>query len=52
MGSRDTFEELNRIVSQHRLQPAIDPTFACDQLTEALTYFKASRQFGKVALTY
>ncbi|MET0986445.1 MAG: NAD(P)-dependent alcohol dehydrogenase [Steroidobacteraceae bacterium] len=52
VGSRETFEDLNRIVTQHRLQPVIDRSFPRDQFNEAFTHFKASRQFGKVVLKY
>jgi NADPH:quinone reductase-like Zn-dependent oxidoreductase len=52
VGSRDTFEEMNRIIALHRLRPVIDRTFGRDQLVDALKYFKDGRQFGKVVLKY
>ena len=52
VGSRDTFEEMNRVIAQHKLRPVIDRAFRRDEFPEALRYFKEARQFGKVVLTY
>ena len=52
VGSRNTFEELNRVIAQHRLRPVIERTFRRDELVAALKYFKEARQFGKIVLKY
>jgi NADPH:quinone reductase-like Zn-dependent oxidoreductase len=52
VGSRQAFEELNRIVSLHGLRPVIDRCFHRDEFVDALRYFQESRQTGKVVLKY
>jgi NADPH:quinone reductase-like Zn-dependent oxidoreductase len=52
VGSRDTFEEMNQIITLHRLHPVIDRVFGRDQLADALTYFKDKHPVGKVVLKY
>jgi NADPH:quinone reductase-like Zn-dependent oxidoreductase len=52
VGSRDSFEELNRVMERHALRPVIDRVFPRDQFAQAVKHFKESRQFGKVVLRY
>ena len=50
VGSRVDFEDMNRAIAQHRLQPVIDKTFAFDDLPAALRCIQAGAHFGKVVI--
>src|SRR5205823_720114 len=50
VGSRASFEAMNRAVTAHRLKPRIDRVFAFDDAREAYTYFAAKRHVGKVVI--
>jgi NADPH:quinone reductase-like Zn-dependent oxidoreductase len=48
--SRDTFEEMNRAIEQHRLRPAIDRRFAFDDVAAAYKLVESGAHVGKVVL--
>lgn len=50
VGSRQTFEDLNRAVRVARLKPVIGRTFAFGQLREALEYMRNGSHFGKIVI--
>lgn len=50
VGSRDMFEAMNRVLSLHRIHPAIDRTFPFDEAREALHYLASGAHFGKVVI--
>ena len=50
VGSRQMFEDMNRLISQHRLQPVIDKTFAFDEARDALKYMESASHFGKIVI--
>jgi NADPH:quinone reductase-like Zn-dependent oxidoreductase len=50
VGSRQMFEDMNRLISQHRLQPVIDKTFAFDEARDALKYMESASHFGKIVV--
>lgn len=51
-GSRAHLLELNRAVDYHRLRPAIDKTFAFEDLPRALSYVDSGGGFGKVVIEW
>lgn len=51
VGSRATFEEMNRAIETHALRPVIDRTFAFDDAPEAYDHFAARRHVGKVVIS-
>ena len=51
VGSRQMFEDMNRLISQHHLKPVIDKTFAFDEVKDALKYMEAGSHFGKIVVT-
>jgi NADPH:quinone reductase-like Zn-dependent oxidoreductase len=50
VGSRDTFERMNRAVAQHTLRPVVDRVFAFEEAPDAFRYMAEGRQFGKVVI--
>lgn len=51
VGSRQMFEDMNRLVSQHHLKPVIDRTFEFDEVKDALKYMESGSHFGKIVVT-
>ncbi|MCS6984629.1 MAG: NAD(P)-dependent alcohol dehydrogenase [Leptospiraceae bacterium] len=50
VGSRHTFEEMNRAISVSHLRPLIDKVFAFEEFPEALIYLRDQKHTGKVVL--
>jgi NADPH:quinone reductase-like Zn-dependent oxidoreductase len=50
VGSRATFEAMNRAIALHKLRPVVDRVFGFNELGAALTYLGQGRHFGKVCL--
>jgi NADPH:quinone reductase-like Zn-dependent oxidoreductase len=50
VGSRVMFEDLNAVISEHRLQPVIDREFEFGEAREALKYMKSAKHFGKIVV--
>jgi NADPH:quinone reductase-like Zn-dependent oxidoreductase len=51
-GSRESFEEMNRAISQQKLRPVIDWIFSFDKARDALTYLESGSHFGKVVIKF
>ncbi len=51
VGSRSSFESLNRALEQHGTRPVIDRIFGFAEAKEAYRYFREGRSFGKVVVT-
>ncbi|MBM7116387.1 zinc-dependent alcohol dehydrogenase family protein [Archangium primigenium] len=51
VGSRAMFEDMNRFLTQHRIQPVVDRVFPFDQAPEALAHMEAGAHFGKIVVT-
>lgn len=52
VGSRAMFADLNRVLAQHRIKPAVDRVFPFEESVKALRYFQKSGHFGKVAIEF
>ena len=50
VGSREMFEQMNRAITESKLKPVIDKTFAFDQAPEALKHLESGAHFGKVVV--
>lgn len=51
VGSRQMFEDLNRVFCQHtHLKPIIDRVFTFDETKEALKYMESGAHFGKIVV--
>ena len=47
VGPRDSFEDLNCAIAQHKLKPVIDKVFGYEDAQEALQYVASGSHFGK-----
>ena len=52
VGSRQMFEEMNRAIELHQLQPIVDRVFPFDSAREALQYMESGAHFGKICLRF
>lgn len=52
VGSRDDFNQMNRAITYHQLQPVIDRVFAFDALPEAMRHLESGQQFGKIVVQF
>ncbi|OJJ99724.1 hypothetical protein ASPACDRAFT_60558 [Aspergillus aculeatus ATCC 16872] len=51
LGTREQFEEMNRFIEEHRIQPAIDErVFGFEEVEEAYQYMDEQRHFSKVCV--
>jgi NADPH:quinone reductase-like Zn-dependent oxidoreductase len=50
VGSRASFEAMNRAVSLHQLRPVIDRTFPLAEARAAFEHMAAGRHFGKICI--
>jgi NADPH:quinone reductase-like Zn-dependent oxidoreductase len=51
VGSRASFEAMNRAIALHRIRPVIDHVRPFENTVEALHAFKAQNHFGKIVLS-
>lgn len=52
VGSKSSYEEMNKTIETYNIKPVIDKTFSVDNLSEALNYFENRKHFGKVVLNF
>ena len=52
VGSRQMFEEMNRAIELHQLQPIVERFFPFQQAREALEYMESGAHFGKICLKF
>jgi NADPH:quinone reductase-like Zn-dependent oxidoreductase len=50
VGSRADFEEMNKAIAMHSLQPPVDQVFAFDRVQDALKTMEAGSHFGKLVI--
>jgi len=50
VGSRDTFEAMNRAIALHQLRPVIDRVFPFDEARQAFEYMASGSHFGKICI--
>jgi NADPH:quinone reductase-like Zn-dependent oxidoreductase len=51
VGSRKTFERMNRAIAQHELRPVIDRVFPFSEAAAAFDHMRAGGHFGKICIT-
>jgi NADPH:quinone reductase-like Zn-dependent oxidoreductase len=51
VGSRATFEAMNRAIEKHQLRPVVDRVFAFEDARGAYGHFEAQRHIGKVIIS-
>lgn len=52
VGSRESFEAMNRAIALHRIRPVVDRVFPFDETREAMVYMMGQRHIGKVCIEY
>lgn len=52
VGSRESFEAMNRAIEANDLKPVVDRTFRWTEVANAMRYLEAGAHFGKVALIH
>ena len=52
VGSRDTFEAMNRAISLHQLHPVVDRVFPFDEAQQAFGYMASGSHFGKICIKF
>ena len=52
VGSRDTFEAMNRAIALHQLRPVIDRVFPFDEARQAFEYMASGSHFGKICIKF
>lgn len=52
VGSRQMFEDMNRLISQNHIKPVIDKTFEFSEIKDALKYMQSGSHFGKIVIKY
>lgn len=52
VGSKSSFEMMNKALEVNNIKPIIGKTFNVNQLSEALNYFEEGKHFGKVVLNF
>lgn len=52
VGSREMFEDLNKMIAASELKPVIDRTFSFDETKEALRYMETGAHFGKIVIRF
>ena len=50
VGSRQMFEDMNRMFEQNRIKPVVDKVFAFSEVKEALNYMSSGSHFGKIVI--
>lgn len=52
VGSRDTFEAMNRAISLHEMRPVIDRVFAFEEARQAFEHMASGSHFGKICIKF
>ncbi|AFY68877.1 NADPH:quinone reductase [Thalassoporum mexicanum PCC 7367] len=52
VGSRTMFEDMNRAIDLHKLNPIVDRVFGFAQAEEAFSYLESGGHFGKIAIRF
>lgn len=52
VGNRDDFSNMAKAIAHHRLHPAIDRTFAFDEIHHALEHLSSGQHFGKITIKH
>ncbi|WP_372370194.1 NAD(P)-dependent alcohol dehydrogenase [Candidatus Uabimicrobium sp. HlEnr_7] len=50
VGSQNCFEEMNKAIAFHKLEPIIDKTFAFGEVKKAFEYIESASHFGKICI--
>jgi NADPH:quinone reductase-like Zn-dependent oxidoreductase len=51
VGNRQDFENMNKVVTAHKLKPVVSHVFPFEQAVEAIAHLRDGKHFGKVCIT-
>jgi len=52
IGSRESFEHMNRAIALHKMRPVVDRVFPWTEARAALEYMRQGKHFGKIVLKF
>jgi NADPH:quinone reductase-like Zn-dependent oxidoreductase len=52
IGSRESFDHMNRAIALHKMRPVVDRTFPWTEARSALQYMREGKHFGKIVLKF
>lgn len=52
VGHREHFEQMNRMISFHKMRPVIDSVFSIDRFQDAIAWMQQGMHLGKICLTF
>jgi len=52
IGSRESFEHMNRAIALNRMRPVVDQVFPWTEARAALKYMREGKHFGKIVLKF
>jgi NADPH:quinone reductase-like Zn-dependent oxidoreductase len=52
IGSRESFDHMNRAIALHKMRPVIDRVFPWTEARAALKYMREGKHFGKIVLKF
>jgi NADPH:quinone reductase-like Zn-dependent oxidoreductase len=52
IGSRESFDHMNRAIALHKMRPVIDRVFPWTEARAALEYMREGKHFGKIVLKF
>ena len=52
IGSRESFEHMNRAIALHKMRPVVDRVFPWTEARGALAYMREGKHFGKIVLRF
>jgi NADPH:quinone reductase-like Zn-dependent oxidoreductase len=52
IGSRESFEHMNRAIAHHAMRPVVDRVFLWTEVRAALEYMRQGKHFGKIVLKF
>jgi len=52
IGSRESFEHMNRAIALHKMRPVVDRVFHWTEARAALEYMREGKHFGKIVLKF
>ncbi len=52
IGSRESFDHMNRAIALHRMRPVVDRVFPWTEARAALEYMREGKHFGKIVLKF
>jgi NADPH:quinone reductase-like Zn-dependent oxidoreductase len=52
VGSRESFEAMNRAIALNELRPVVDRVFTTNEAKDAFRYMESAAHFGKICIRF